>query len=153
MPLAEANPEKFHFVIVMTLYIWTNMLLLNLKHSFPVSSNFIVIIIFDFFIIWNTEYMFYAHYVIWNSLFSVLDSNFTITKKNDSTYKNSFDLTKSYCVRQCISILRKTKIIKLVQKLHFNKILWLFFKYKYFIGTKTITMAKAQWIYRNINVC
>lgn len=36
----------------------TNMLLLNLKHSFPVSSNFIVIIIFDFFIIWNTEYCF-----------------------------------------------------------------------------------------------
>lgn len=151
MPLAEANPEKFHFVIVMTLYIWTNMLLLNLKHSFPVSSNFIAIIIFDF---WSSEIQSIVLCTLRHlKQFVVLDSNFTITKKNDSTYKNSFDLTKSYCVRQCISILRKTKIIKLVQKLHFNKILWLFFKYKYFIGTKTITMAKAQWIYRNINVC
>lgn len=61
------------------IYIWTNMLLLNLKHSFPVSSNFIAIIIFDF---WSSEIQSIVLCTLRHlKQFVVLDSNFTITKK------------------------------------------------------------------------
>lgn len=92
MPLAEANPEKLHFVIVMTLYIWTNMLLLNLKHSFPVSSNFIAIIIFDF---WSSEIQSIVLCTLRHlKQFVVLDSNFTITKKMIARTKTRSTLQK-----------------------------------------------------------
>lgn len=68
------------------------MLLLNLKHSFPVSSNFIVVIIFDFL---SSEIQSIVLCTLRHlKQFVVLNSNFTITKKMIARTKTRSTLQK-----------------------------------------------------------